>query len=87
MRKGLCISLLDPLCWCFGASKGVSRGRFRPRECFFVSLAGFGESGFCVVFFTPGMWRWCIDVDFGFGWIWGLWPVRGLLVVCVMLIW
>jgi hypothetical protein len=87
MRKGLCISLLDPLCWCVGASRGVSRGRFRPRECFFFSLAGFGESGFCVVFFRwPGMWRWRIDVDFGFGWIRGLWLVRGLLVVCVMLI-
>jgi hypothetical protein len=30
------------------------------------------------------MWHWRIDVDFGFGWIWGLWLVRGLLVVCVV---
>jgi hypothetical protein len=60
----------------------VSRGRFSPRECFFFSLAGF-----CVVFFGwPGMWCRRIDVDFGFGWIRGLWLVRGLLVVYVMLI-
>jgi hypothetical protein len=59
-----------------------------PRECFFFSLAGFGEFGFYVVFFRwPGMWRRRIDVNFGFGWIRGLWLVRGLLVACVMLIW
>jgi hypothetical protein len=40
-----------------------------------------------VVFFKcPGMFRRRIDVDFGFGWIQGLWLVRGLFVVYVMLI-
>jgi hypothetical protein len=72
MRKRLCIFLSYPLCWCVGASGGVSMRRFWPREGFFFSLAGFGESGFCVVFFRwSGMWCRRIDVDFGFGWIGG----------------
>jgi hypothetical protein len=60
---------VDLLCWCVGATGGMSWrmtcGRFWPRECLFFSSAGFGESGFCVVCFRwPGMWRRRIDVEF-----------------------
>jgi hypothetical protein len=31
---------VDPLCWCVGATGGMSWGRFWPKECFFsVRLA------------------------------------------------